>query len=88
METNGELRNYGDSGGFNIFERDFLQFTIEELRAGDRVWVELHHYPKTAGERRRQSWANWIERHGLRQMSIYVRAGLRVTGPVLPKDMR
>ena len=86
METNGELRNYGGAGSFNIFERDFLQFTIEEFRASDRIWVELHHYPKTAGERRRQLWADWIERRGLRQMSIYVRAGLRVTGPVLPKD--
>src|SRR3954462_3919660 len=49
METNGELRGVGMSGGINLFEHDALQFGTDQFQPGKRLWVVINHYPQTRG---------------------------------------
>ena len=88
METNGELRPVSPFTGCNLFEHDVLQFGTDEFHPGERFWVEVKHYPKTASERRREALSYWLERRGLRRLAPYVRKGQRVNAPALPPDPR
>src|SRR5262245_52203757 len=50
VETNGELRAVGISGGINLFEHDALQFGTDDFQPGKRLWVAIKHYPQTRWE--------------------------------------
>jgi hypothetical protein len=86
VETNGELRGVGISGGVNIFGRDALQFGTDDFKAGKQLWVEVDHYPKTGGEQFREKLSDRLWRTGLLRAALHMRKGHRINGPVLPPD--
>ena len=86
VETNGELRGVGISGGVNLFPHDALGFGTDDYQPGKRLWVVINHYPPTRGERQREKFSHWLERRGFRRLAPYVRESKRIYGPVLPPD--
>jgi hypothetical protein len=86
LETNGELRAVSPFTGCSLYGHDTLQFGTDEYQAGEQFWVEVKHYPRTAGDLRRDKLSGWLWRHGWYRASPYVELGRRINGPVLPPD--
>ena len=81
-----EFRDVSPYSGGNLFGHDTLQFGTDDFRVGERFWVEAKHYPKSAGELRREKLSGWLWSRGLRFVAPHVEVGQRIHGPVLPPD--
>jgi hypothetical protein len=86
VETNGEFRHVSPYSGGPLFGHETRQFGTDDFRVGERFWVDIKHYPKTADELRREKLSGWLWSHGLHRAARYVRLGQQINGPVLPPD--
>lgn len=88
LQSNGEMQHVSPYDGGNLFGHDSLCFGTDEFRPGEQFWVEITHYPKTAGELRRDKVSGWLWKLGLRRVAHSARLGRRIDGAALPPDTR
>jgi hypothetical protein len=85
VETNGELRSVGMAGSsVTLIDHYALQFGVNELKAGERAWIEIRPYPQTRFGHWRERLSAKLFRAGLHRIAAYVISGKRVNGPVMP----